>query len=119
MSRFLEHPFQNWTKVSPELLGTIFFHADYRLPIDAVRAELDRILVGNPKWDGRTKNVLVTDATDRCIQVRALISAANSSDQWDLRCEVREKLIAFVRDLDGGRYLPRTRIEPESALARD
>ncbi len=113
MSRFLEQPFQNWTKVSPELLGTIFLYADYRLPMDAVRAELDRILDGNPKWDGRVKSVLVTDATDRSIQVRALISAANASDQWDLRCEVREKLIAFLRELEGGRYLPRTRVEPE------
>lgn len=117
MNRFLEQPFQNWTKVSPELLGTVYLYADYGLPVDALREELDRILEGNPKWDGRVKGVVVTDATERTIQVRALVSAANAGAQWDLRCEVREKLIAFLRKYEGGRYLPRTRVEPGAELA--
>jgi len=111
MSRFLEQPFENWTKVSPELLGTIYFHADYGLPIDAVREELDRILEGSEHWDGRVKSVLVTDATERTVQVRALISAADAGAQWNLRCEVREKLIAFLQRYEDGRYLPRVRVE--------
>lgn len=111
MNRFLEQPFENWTKVSPALLGTVFFHADYRLPIDAVREELDRILEGNPRWDGRVKSVLVTDATERTVQVRALVSAADAGDQWDLRCEVREKLIAFLQRYEDGKYLPRVRVD--------
>jgi len=114
ITRFLDQPFQNWTKKNPELLGTIFFHADYRLPIDDARAALDRILDGNPKWDGRVKSVLVTDVTERTIQVRALISAKNAGDQWDLRCEVREKMVAWLRDHEGGTYLPRTRFEAEA-----
>lgn len=118
MSRFLEQPFQNWTKVQPQLLGTIFFHADYRLPIDAARAELSRILEGNPRWDGRAQGIVVTDAKDRTLEVRALISAKNASDQWDLRCEVREKLVAWLRDYEGGRYLPRIRVDADDRAPR-
>jgi len=111
MSRFLEQPFQNWTKVSPELIGTVFFHADYRVPIDALREELDRILEDNPLFDGRAKSVLITDATDRTVQVRAMVSAKDASDQWNLRCEVRERMIRFLQTFEGGRYLPRLRLE--------
>lgn len=118
MTRFLDQPFQNWTKSSSELLGTIFFHADYRLPVDAMRAELARILDGNPHWDGRAKGVVVTDAKDRTIEVRALVSAENASKQWDLRCEVRERLVAWLRDYEGGKYLPRVRVEDDAVATR-
>ncbi|MDF2695238.1 MAG: putative mechanosensitive channel protein [Labilithrix sp.] len=111
MSRFLEHPFENWTKVSPDLHGTVFLQVDWRLPVDAVRAELDRIVVGNPRWDGRTKSVCVTNTTDRTIEVRALVSAANAGTLWDLRVEVREKLVTWLQAYEGGQYLPRLRLE--------
>jgi small-conductance mechanosensitive channel len=117
IAHFLEKPFQNWTRGSQELLGTVFFHADYALPLEAVREALDGVLEGNPLWDGRTKGVLVTDAKPQTIEVRALVSAKNASDQWDLRCEVREKLIAWLREYEGGRFLPRVRVveSPENA----
>ncbi len=115
IGRFLDAPFQNWTKVSPQLLGTVFFHADYSLPIEGVRAELDRILEGNPLWDGRTKGVVVTDAKDRTLEVRALVSAQDASKQWDLRCQVREGLVAWLRQHEGGRHLPRVRVEDPGA----
>jgi small-conductance mechanosensitive channel len=110
MSRFLEQPFQNWTKVSPQLLGTIFFYVDWSLPIDEMRKELERIVVGHPKWDGRAQNIQVTDARERVLEVRALISAKNSSDQWDLRVEVRERIVRWLQQYEGGKYLPRTRV---------
>jgi len=107
---FLEKPFQNWTRTEADLLGTVFIETDYGVPVEALRAELDRILDGNPRWDGKAKGIVVTDARERTVQVRALVSAANASDVWDLRCEVREKLIAFLRE----RYpdsLPRLRAD--------
>lgn len=113
ITRFLDQSFQNWTKKSPELLGTVYFHADYRLPVDDVRQALDRILDGNPLWDGRVKGVVVTGATDRTMEVRALVSAKNAGDQWNLRCDVREKLVAWLRDHEGGAYLPRTRYQAQ------
>ena len=111
ISRFLESSFQNWTRVSPELHGTVFLYADYRVPVDTVRAELDRILDGHAKWDGRAKGLVVTDATERTVQLRATVTAEDAGQLWALRCDVREKLVAFLRDHEGGRYLPRTRID--------
>lgn len=117
IARFLDHPFQNWTRVSPELHGTVFLYADYRLPVEAMREELDRILEGNEKWDGRGKGVVVTDVTERTVQVRAMVTAADAGNLWDLRCEVREKLVAWLRGFEDGRYLPRARVEAEDGAA--
>lgn len=111
MSRFLDSAFQNWTRASSELLGTVFFHADYRLPVDEVRAELARFVERDPRWDRRAQGVVVTDAKERTIEVRALISAKDASDQWDLRCAVREHLVRWLRQHEGGEYLPRVRVE--------
>ena len=118
ISRFLESPFQNWTRVSPELHGTVFLYADYRVPVAAMRAELDRILDGHEKWDGRGKGLVVTDATERTVQLRAMVTAEDAGKLWDLRCDVREKLVAFLRDHEGGRYLPRTRVDLPAGATR-
>jgi small-conductance mechanosensitive channel len=111
MARFLEQPFQNWTKVSPRLHGTVMLHADFSLPVDALRAELDRIVVGNARWDGRTKVVHVTDARERTLEVRVLVSAEDGGKLFELRAEVREKLIAWLTSFEDGRFLPKTRFE--------
>ena len=118
MTRFLEQPFENWTKVYPQLHGTVFFHVDWKLPIDDMRRELDRILTVAPQWDGRTKGVVVTNTTDRTMEVRVLVSAANSGDLWTLRVHVREQIIAWLRDHEGGKYLPRIRTDDDVPSAR-
>jgi small-conductance mechanosensitive channel len=96
---FIENPFQNWTRNTSEILGSVFIYADYTLPVDAVREELDRILDGNPLWDGQVKVVQVTDTTERTVEIRALVSAVDSSTAWDLRVEVREKLLFSFRKI--------------------
>jgi small-conductance mechanosensitive channel len=111
ITRFLEAPFQNWTRTGSNLLGTVFLHADYRVPLDVVRAELTQFVQTQPQWDGKLALVQVTNATDRAIELRALVSADDSSKAWDLRCAVREHLIGVLQRLEGGRYLPRTRLE--------
>ena len=95
---FIEKPFQNWTRASSEITGTVFLYLDYSVPVDTLRVELDRLLELTDLWDGRIKSVLVTDAKERVIEIRALVSAANSPNAFDLRCYVRENLIKFVRD---------------------
>jgi small-conductance mechanosensitive channel len=117
MTRFLEHPFQNWTKTSAQLHGTIFFQVDWTFPVDAMRQELDRILENHPCWDKRTKGVVVTDAKERTLEVRVLVSAANSDKLWNLRVDVREKLVKWLQELEGGRYLPKFRFEGAAAPA--
>lgn len=94
---FIEHPFQNWTRTSADLLGSVYLYVDYSVPVDAIRGELDRILEDTPLWDGKTKVVHVTDATEKSMQVRILASAKNSPHAWELRCLIREKLIAYLQ----------------------
>lgn len=94
---FIERPFQNWTRTSAEILGTVFLYVDYTMPLDALRAELTRVLESSPRWDGKVNVLQVTDAREHTLEVRALTSAADASLAWELRCEVREKLIAFVQ----------------------
>ena len=111
ITHFLDKPFQNWTKVSPDILGTVYFHADFTVPVDKLRAELKRFVSENKLWDGKASGLLVTKATDRTVELRALISAADSGKQWDLRCETREHMLKYLQELEGGRYLPRHRLE--------
>jgi small-conductance mechanosensitive channel len=94
---FIEQPFQNWTRSSADILGTVVLYLDYAVPVDRLRLELTRILNASRYWDGRVNALQVTDATEHTLQLRALASAADASQAWDLRCEIREKLIAFVQ----------------------
>ena len=110
ISYFIEKPFQNWTRTTADILGTIFIYTDYTVPVDAIREELHRIVEKSDKWDGKVESVQVTDTTPQAMEVRALISAANSSYAWDLRCEVREKLISFLQKNYPG-SLPKVRAE--------
>lgn len=108
INHFIEQPFQNWTRATADIIGSVFLYVDYTVPVDALRAELTRILAASPDWDGKVNALQVTDAKEHTLELRALASAANASQAWDLRCEVREKLVAFVRERYPG-SLPRLR----------
>jgi small-conductance mechanosensitive channel len=117
ISYFIEKPFQNWTRISADLLGTVYLYADYTVPVEEIRRELFRILEKSEYWDGKVKGLQVTDATDRTVELRALMSAADSPTAWNLRCEVREELLAFIQE----KYpegLPQTRVRMEKDQER-
>jgi small-conductance mechanosensitive channel len=95
---FIEKPFQNWTRTSSEILGTVFLYLDYNTPVDALRIEFERLLTTSELWDKRVHNIQVTDAKVNCIELRVLVSAHNSSNAFDLRCYIREQLIKFIKD---------------------
>jgi small-conductance mechanosensitive channel len=97
LTYFIEHPFQNWTRTTSEIIGTVFIYVDYSLPVAPVREEFHRILKDTKLWNGRTAAFQVTDFTERAMQLRAIMSANNSSAAFDLRCLVRERLIAFLQ----------------------
>ncbi len=119
LSYFIEQPFQNWTRKTADLLGTVFLYVDYTLPVEAVRQELHGILQTTKLWDNKAWGLQVTDATAQTMQLRALMSAANSGDAFNLRCLVREKLITFLQT-NYPQCLPRTRLEwPASNMAPD
>ncbi len=110
LSYFIEHPFQNWTRVTADILGTVFVYTDYTVPVDEVRQELHRLVQSSDLWNGKAWGLQVTDSREHTVELRALMSASDSSKAWDLRCFVRERLIAFLQE----RYpqsLPRTRVE--------
>lgn len=98
ISHFLEKPFQNWTRTSADILGTVFIYVDYTIPIDKLREELTRILQSTDLWDGKVNGLQVTNAKEHTLELRALMSAADSPKAWDLRCLVREKLVTFVQE---------------------
>jgi len=98
LSYFIEKPFQNWTRETSRLIGTAMLYVDYEAPMDRLRAELERICKASPNWDGDIVNLQVTDITDRVAQVRCLASARSAPVAFDLRCEIREQMLAFMRD---------------------
>ncbi len=106
---FLEHPFQNWTRTSAEILGTVFIYTDYTIPIEALRRELTRLLESNKYWDGKVNVLQVTDAREQTLELRALMSAASSPDAWELRVYIREKMIEFIQR-EYPQCLPKSRI---------
>lgn len=112
ISRFVEGTFQNWTRTEAGILGTVFLWVDYRTPVDEVRAALGRIVETSSHWDGEVWRLQVTDATERAVQLRALMSAPDSSSAWELRCEVREQLLEVLRK-EHPDALPRIRAELE------
>jgi small-conductance mechanosensitive channel len=97
LSWFLEQPFQNWTRESSSLIGSVHLWADYTVPIDSLRQELERIVRASKLWDGNVVVLQVVEATADAIQLRALASARNSGQAWDLRCEIREKMICYLQ----------------------
>ena len=110
LSYFIEKPFQNWTREGAAIIGSVFLYVDYAVPVDRVREKLSEIVKASRLWDGRVVNLQVSDAKDHAIELRALVSARTSPLAWDLRCEVREKLIAFLRD-EYPQALPRQRAD--------
>ena len=106
---FFDKPFQNWTRTSAEILGTVFIYTDYHVSFEAMRKELTRLLESTPLWDKRVNVLQVTDAKQNGVEVRALMSAKDSPTAWDLRVFIREKLIEFLQK-NYPESLPKTRI---------
>lgn len=94
---FLEKPFQNWTRTSADILGTVFFYVGYDLPVQAIRDFVPEILKDNLNWDERVFNVQVTNTTEMYKELRILVSSSNASKNWNLRTEIREKVIDFIQ----------------------
>jgi small-conductance mechanosensitive channel len=110
LSYFIEKPFQNWTRKTADILGTVFIYTDYTVPVEEVRQELHRILKSSSLWNEKVWGLQVTDAKEHTMELRALMSAADGGTAWDLRCYVRERLIQYLQE-HHPQSLPRTRAE--------
>lgn len=106
---FIEKPFQNWSREPTTILGTVYLYTDHTIPVEEIRAELLRLLKESPKWDGSAAGLQVTGTSHNAVELRALMSA-RPDNLWDLRCDIREQLLAFI----GNKYpesLPKVRAE--------
>lgn len=110
---FTSQPFENWSRQGAQLLGAVYLDVDWNVPIEPVREHLQQVLKGTDLWDGRTGSLVVTDAVSGMVQLRALVSARDSGELWDLRCLVREQLIDFIQKQHPA-AMPRQRWEPVS-----
>lgn len=88
---FLDHPFQNWTRTSADILGTVFIYTDYTISFDALRHELTSLLKNSALWDQKVNVLQVTDSKETTVEIRILVSAKDSPTAWDLRVYIREK----------------------------
>jgi len=118
LTYFIDKPFQNWTRRTAQLLGTAFIYADYRVPVATVREELKRILDSTDLWDKRGWALQVTDCKEGTVELRALMSAKDAPTAFELRCLVRERLIAFLQR-EHPYCLPRVRAEIEERRRTD
>ena len=107
---FIEKPFQNWTRVTADILGTVYVYVDHTVPVDAIREQLQKILNNCELWDKKVCVLQVTNTTERTVELRALMSAEDASNAWTLRCHVREKLVEFIQK-NYPHALPRLRTE--------
>ncbi|MFR9722244.1 mechanosensitive ion channel family protein [Streptomyces sp. MS19] len=117
VSYFNSKPYENWSRGGNELTGTVFLYVDHATPVPELRKHLQEFLLGRREWDGRHWGLVVTDTTPSAIQLRAAMSTKNSDDAWNLRCAVREELIAWLRD-HHPYALPRVATSP-AAVAPD
>lgn len=117
ISYLLEKPFQNWTRNTASIIGSVYLYADYTVDVDALRLEQSRVLASTELWDGEVDVIQVTDATEQTVELRCLVSAADSPQAWDLRCLVREHLISVLQSGQPA-ALPRQRMRLQGTVTR-
>lgn len=115
--RFLEQPFENWSRTNLGLLGTVFLKVDFEVPIGTVRAEFERLMDLETDWDGRVKKLQVTDAGENSVELRLLVSARDPGTLYDLRVSIREKLVSWLQLFEHGAHIPRTRLSMSDPIA--
>lgn len=107
---FIENPFENWTRTGSQIMGTVFLWVDYLTPVEPIRAEAKRLTEAAPEWDKRVFALQVTEVTDKAVQLRVLVSSGSAGKNFDLRCRLREGLLAFLaREFPGS--MPRMRVD--------
>jgi small-conductance mechanosensitive channel len=112
LKHFIDAPFENWTRETSAVIGAVTWRVDYTAPVAAIRAEVERIVRDHPLWDGKAVVLQVTDAGERTMELRALASARSGGRAWDLRCDLRERIITWLQ-ANHPESLPRERFVAE------
>jgi small-conductance mechanosensitive channel len=116
LSYFIEQPFQNWTRETASIMGQVLWYVDYTMPVDEMRRAVEEIIAASPHWDGNVKGLQVVETDDRVMHLRGLMSSVDSPTNWDLRCEVREKVVAWMQ-AEHPDALPKVRGEMAGGVA--
>lgn len=98
VSYFTSQPFENWSRTSPQMTGTVFFHLDHSAPVQEMREKLGEIMPTIEAWDGRDWNLTVTDSTPSTMEVRALATARDGDTLWTVRVQIRERMLSWLRE---------------------
>ena len=115
LTYFIERPFQNWTRHTATLMGSVFFWVDYTFPVEEGRNVLKGIIENHPLWDKRFWSLQVVDCDEKAMELRVLATAADASNAWNLRCAIREQFIAFIQK-NHPKCLPRLRAEVDNKI---
>ncbi len=110
LSYFMENSFQNLSHAEYGLRGVVIFYTDYNIDVEKLRDYLSDILRASPLWDEKTRTLEMIEATENTVQLRAVVSARNSADLWNLRCRVREEMIKFIQK-NSPEILPKGRVQ--------
>ncbi|MBT0813002.1 mechanosensitive ion channel [Litoribacter ruber] len=113
---FIEKPFQNWTRTTANIWGTVFLYVDHTVPVKTLKTKLKELLDATPLWDGKVQVLQVTDVRERVVELRCLMSARDSPSAFDLRCYIREEMINFLQE-NYPETLPKTRVLMEQDKA--
>lgn len=97
LSYFIEKPFQNWTREGARLIGSVFIYTDFTVPVTELRRYLEEVVRESKLWDRRVVALQVTDFKESTMEIRMLVSASNAGKLFDLRCEVRERMITYIQ----------------------
>ena len=110
VSYFTATPFENWTRHGSRVIGHVMLRADWSVPVEEIRSELYRRLREHPLWDQKDWTLQVTDVQPNgLVELRALMSASDAPSVWDLKCDIREHLVTYIRE-NHPQALPRFRV---------
>ena len=113
---FIEKPFENWTRTTSQMHGTVFFYLDYTIPVEWLRQQFKGLVEQHPLWDKRTASLVMTDIKPDVVEVRGLVSAASSGSVYEIRCYLREQLLRRIRETHP-ECLPKRRVDIEKGEA--
>jgi small-conductance mechanosensitive channel len=113
---FIENSFQNWTRESSDIMGTAFLYVDYTVPVENLRQQLRRVAESSPLWDRKVCGLQVTNLSERTMELRCLVSSRNASENFDLRCIVREQMTAYIQQKYPNAF-PTTRFAATSEIS--
>jgi small-conductance mechanosensitive channel len=113
----ISESFENLSMTNSQKIGVVEVYADHRIDVSKVRDKFTELVKNSDLWDGDEEKaplVQVTEMDNKSIKIRCLCSARDYLTTWSLHCELREKIVKYVGELEDGFYLTKERVELEN-----